>query len=53
MLLTADCCDRDTVFSYAKSSTRWKKLVMFNEDMAVVIYNHHSLPYHTLLIQLT
>ena len=29
-------------FRYSKSSTRWKKLIMFSKDMAVVIYNHHS-----------
>ena len=26
---------------------------MFSKDMAVVIYNHPSLPYHTAFIQLT
>ena len=26
-------------FRYAKSSTQWKKLIMFSKDMAVVIYN--------------
>ena len=35
-------------FRYAKSSTRWKKLVMFSKDMAVIIYNHPSLPYHII-----
>ena len=34
-------------FRYAKSSTRWKKLIIFSKDMAVVILNHPSLPYHT------
>ena len=31
-------------FQDAKSSTRWEKLIMFSKDMAVVIYNHPSLP---------
>ena len=26
-------------FRYPKSSTRWKKLIIFSKDMAVVIYN--------------
>ena len=38
---------------YTKSSTRSKKLIMFSKDMAVVICNHPSLPYHTSFIQLT
>ena len=46
-------------FRYTKSSTstRWKKpiliVIMFSKDMAVVIYNHPRLPYHTSFIQLT
>ena len=36
----------DCRFRYAKSSTGWKKRIMFSKDMAVVIYNHPSLPYH-------
>ena len=34
-------------FRYTELSTRRKKLIMFSKDMAVVIYNHPSLPYHT------
>ena len=29
--------------TYAESSTRWKKLIMFSKDTAVVIYNHPSM----------
>ena len=46
-------CSHCIRFCYAKSSTRRKKLIMFSKDMAVVIHNHASLPYHTLFIQLS
>ena len=38
-------------FQHAKSSTRWKKLIIFTKDTAVVIHNH--LRYHTAFIQPT
>ena len=41
MLLTAEQnCIR---FRYAKSSTRWKKFIMFSKDMAIVIHTHSPL----------
>ena len=44
MLLTAeqnfDLGTRNGIWiTYAKSSTKWKKLITFSKDMAVVIYN--------------
>ena len=45
MLLTADYIG----FRYAKLSTRWKKLIMFSNDMAVIICNHpHTNTHNTL-----
>ena len=37
-------------FQYVKLSTRWKKLIIFSKDMAVVIHNYPSLPYYTTFI---
>ena len=51
IILTADIdCIR---FQYAKSSTRWKNLLTFSKDIAVVIHIHPNLLYHMTFIQLT
>ena len=49
MLFSSHC----TRYQYSKSSTRWKKLIMFIKDMAVATNTDSSLPYHTTFIQLT
>ena len=48
-----DCIKFRHAKSSPKSSPRWKNLITFSKDIAVVIHNHPSLPYHMTFIQLT
>ena len=53
MILTADLTVLDFGMQNHLPVTRWKNLITFSKDMAVVIHNHPNFPYHTTFIQLT